>query len=61
MTSKDVLEAFGGWVQVNFSQSIKEGRRKTLPQGVMRRAFTNDHVEMGKIAEEFLEKFIHKI
>ena len=61
MRSKEVLEAFGTWVQVNFSQNIKEGSKKTLPQGIMRRVFTNDHVKMDKIAEEFLTKFLHKI
>ena len=61
MTSQEVLEAFGGWVQGNFSQNIKKGSKKPLPQGIMRRASTNEHVEMQKIAGEFLEKFVHKI
>ena len=61
MQSKEVLEAFGTWVQDNFSQNVKEGSKNTLPQGIMRRAFTNDHVKMDKIAEEFLTKFLHKI
>ena len=61
MRSKEVLEAFGTWVQDNFSQNVKEGSKKPLPQGIMRRAFTNDHVKMDKIAEEFLTKFLHKI
>lgn len=61
MRSKEVLEAFGTWVQDNFSQNVKEGSKKPLPQGIMRRASTNEHVEMQKIAGEFLEKFIHKI
>ena len=61
MRSKEVLEAFGTWVQVNFSQNIKEGSKKTLPQGIMRRVFTNDHVKMEDIAGEFLKRFVHKI
>jgi hypothetical protein len=61
MRSKEVLEAFGTWVQDNFSQNIKEGSKKLLPQGIMRRAFTNDHVKMEVIAGEFLKRFIHKI
>ena len=61
MTSKEVLEAFGTWVQDNFSQNVKEGSKKPLPQGIMRRAFTNDHVKMEVIAGEFLKRFIHKI
>tara|TARA_R110000822_G_scaffold454_5_gene2192 strand:+ start:527 stop:712 length:186 start_codon:yes stop_codon:yes gene_type:complete len=61
MQSKEVLEAFGTWVQDNFSQNKKEGGREFLPKGTMRRDFTNDHVEMGVIAEEFLKRFLHKI
>ena len=61
MTSKEVLEAFGTWVQDNFSQNVKEGSKNTLPRGIMRRDFTNDHVEMEEIAGEFLKRFVHKI
>ena len=61
MTSKEVLEAFGTWVQDNFSQNTKQGSYKFLPRGVMRRDFTDDHVKMEDIAGEFLEKFVHKI
>ena len=61
MQSKEVLEAFGTWVQDNFSQNKKEGGKELLPKGTMRRDFTNDHVKMEVIAEEFLKKFLHKI
>lgn len=61
MQSKEVLEAFGTWVQDNFSQNKKEGGKEFLPKGTMRRDFTNDHVKMEVIAEEFLKKFLHKI
>ena len=46
MRSKEVLEAFGTWVQDNFSQNVKEGSKKPLPRGIMRRDFTKEKVKM---------------
>jgi len=52
----DVSESciqFAIWVQDNYSQNEKQGSKKPLPKGKMRKDFTNDIFTISEIWERY--------